>query len=53
MNDPHSPTAIEDWQQALPKIKDALGLTDILIPYVGYVFLEAKDRSSVLNAVSC
>lgn len=41
VNDPHSPTSVDDWQKALPGIKEELGLPGIALPNVGYVFLEA------------
>jgi len=47
LNDPHSPTSMDDWRKALPQIKEELGLANIALPNVGYVFLQAKQRSQL------
>ena len=50
MNDPHSPTSMDDWQKALPGIKEELGLPDTVLPNVGYIFLEAQERSLLVRS---
>jgi len=49
INDPHSPTIMEDWQYALKEVKKELGLADILVPDTAELFFEAKDRSELLR----
>jgi hypothetical protein len=49
INDPHSPTTLENWRNALKQVKEELGLTDILVPNTAELFLEAKDRSELLK----
>ena len=44
VDDPHSPTALEDWRLALSDVKTELGLTPAASPYTGDVFPEAKER---------
>lgn len=43
LNDPHSPTSLEEWQKELLKVKQTLGLNDIKIPHTADVLLEAED----------
>ena len=43
-HDPHSPTPIKSWEQALESAKAALGLGGLSIPFYADVILEALDR---------
>ena len=49
INDPHSPTTLENWHNALKQVKKELGITGIQVPNTAELFLEAKDRSELLK----
>ena len=49
INDPHSPTTLENWRNALKQVKEELGITGIQVPNTAELFLEAKDRSELLK----
>jgi len=48
--DPHSPTTRSQWDEALERLKRELGLTDIDVPHLGEVFLEARPRSDLVGS---
>jgi hypothetical protein len=43
-SDPHRPSALQAWEEALQAAKEALGLGQRSIPYCADVFLEAAGR---------
>lgn len=49
IEDPHSPTTLEYWRNALKQVKEELGITGIQVPNTAELFLEAKDRSELLK----
>jgi hypothetical protein len=49
INDPHSPTTLETWHITLKEVKKELGLTGIRVPNTVELFLEAKDRTELLE----
>ena len=49
LNDPHSPTSREKWNQALSQVMAEIGLRGIVVPHAGEVFLEAKDRTELFE----
>lgn len=51
LNDPHSPTDLEEWQKQLKKVKAELGISGSGISYIADIFLEARDRSELSGAV--
>ncbi len=44
LNDPHSPTDCEAWQEQLKKVKAELGISGEGIPYTADIFLKARER---------
>ena len=49
LNDPHSSTNSDEWQNALERVKEELGLKDIIVPYMVQLFLEARDRCELFQ----
>jgi hypothetical protein len=49
IEDPHSPTTLENWRNALKQVKEELEITGIQVPNTAELFLEAKDRSELLK----
>ena len=47
LNDPHSPTDHEEWQNQLIKVKSELGISGSNISFNADIFLEASDRSEL------
>lgn len=47
LNDPHSPTTLEEWQRALSCPKAQLGIKDMSLSCAVEVFLEARERSEL------
>jgi len=50
VNDPHSPTNLEQWQTGLSEAKRELGFSRGSIPFCCDVFLPARDRAELLSA---
>jgi uncharacterized membrane protein YhdT len=50
LNDSHSPTDFERWQELLGIVKTELGIFGLEIPHIADIFLEAKDRSEAPRA---
>lgn len=48
LDDPHSPTDLPAWKEALGQVKLELCLDDKRIPYAGEVLLPARQRSEIL-----
>lgn len=44
VNDPHSPTTLDQWRLGLAEIDQQLGLPPRDVPFVGAVFLEVQPR---------
>ena len=44
VNDPHCPTAKNEWREGLAEAHEELGLTGIEIPYTGDVLVDAAKR---------
>lgn len=44
----HIPTSEAEWKVALDSATQALGLKRVDLPYVGHVFLKARDRRELL-----
>ncbi len=51
LRDPHCPTRIEEWEEALPQVKEKLGLTGVDVPDTGSLFLEARDRRELIGPI--
>lgn len=49
LSDPNLPTSMEEWRVALRQVKHELGLTDITIPQVADLFLDARDRRELVG----
>jgi hypothetical protein len=49
LNDPHSPTDYAEWQRALMEVKKDFGIYATVVPYMADIFLEARDRSELIN----
>ena len=49
INDPYSPTTLQDWSIALKHVKKELGLTGLLVPNTAELFLEGKDRIELIG----
>jgi hypothetical protein len=49
LSDPHLPTSIEEWHVVLRQVKHELGLTDITVPQVADLFLDARDRRELVG----
>jgi hypothetical protein len=49
INDPHSPTTLENWHIDLKQVKKELGLTGIRVPNTAELFLEGKDRIELIG----
>ena len=49
INDPHSPTTLENWHNALKQVKEELGLTGIQVQNTAELFLEARERDELLK----
>jgi hypothetical protein len=47
LNDPHSPTTLDEWNSALPCPKAQLGVKDMWPECAVEVFLEARERSEL------
>ena len=50
-DDPHVPTSAAEWDLALPRIKQALGLPEHPLPYLLDVKLPARSRSELTGTV--
>jgi hypothetical protein len=48
VNDPHGPTTREEWTDAMEAANEELGLSEVVVPHVGHVLLDARDRSELL-----
>jgi hypothetical protein len=44
LNDPHSPTSIQEWQSAIRQAKQELGLFADEVPYAVEIFLDAVAK---------
>lgn len=51
LNDPHSPTNLEEWQSYLKEVKAELGISGLDTAFLADVFLEARDRSELFYSV--
>lgn len=49
LDDPHSPTTLEEWQPAIAQVKAELGLTRIAIPHSAELFLPAGSRHELMG----
>jgi hypothetical protein len=49
LSDPYLPTSMEEWHVALRQVKYELGLTEITIPQVADLFLDARDRRELVG----
>ena len=49
LRDPRRPTRIEEWEEALPQVKEKLGLTGVDIPDTASLFLKARDRRELIG----
>jgi len=49
VNDPHSATTLEEWEEDIDRVKAELGLSEIDVPYMAHVFLEAGVRSELVG----
>ncbi len=47
LNDPHSPTDDETWQEQLKKVKAELGIPGSGISYMADIFIKARERSEL------
>lgn len=48
--DPRRPTRIEEWEEALPQVKEKLGLTGVDVPDTASLFLKARDRRELTGS---
>lgn len=46
-NDPHNPTTVAEWTEALREANAALGLSGVTVDFAGHVFLEAGTRADL------
>lgn len=51
VNDAHSPTSLQRWQQQLAAIKCQLGFSGKKVPFAVDVFLPARSRGELLDVV--
>ena len=49
LRDPRRPTRIEEWEEALPQVKEKLGLTGVDVPDTASLFLKARDRRELIG----
>lgn len=51
LRDPRRPTRIEEWEEALPQVKEKLGSTGVDVPDTGSLFLEARERRELIGPI--
>jgi len=49
LNDPHSPTDLDTWQNELKQVKEELGFLHVQMPYTADIFLDTEDKNKPLN----
>jgi len=48
VDDPHGPTTRDQWVAAMEAASAELGLAGVVVPHVGHVLLDARDRAELL-----